>query len=108
MAGATLLELQMAEGELRTVLDSQRRTAEVVLNPKSPPTTTSRWTAWTTPDRQSGVGSPIGTVILVSPEPFRQIGHSLFTLLIAALAGMYAKHVFDNQAVPTENSRLMT
>jgi hypothetical protein len=71
----------------------------------TPPSPVSRWTAWTTPDRQNGVGYGIGTVILVSSEPFRQIGHSLFTLLIAALAGIYARHIFDSRAVRSENSR---
>jgi hypothetical protein len=60
----------------------------------SPPPV-SRWTAWTTPDRGTGVGYPIGTIGLVSSEPFRQIGHSLLTLLFASLGGLYARRRFD-------------
>jgi hypothetical protein len=70
------------------------------------PAPVSRWVAWTTPDYSYGVGYPIGgTLILVSSEPFRQIGHSLLTLLIAALAGIYARHVFDTRTVRREEFR---
>jgi len=58
------------------------------------PVTKSGWAAWTEPDRTSGVGYMIGTVSLVSSEPFRQVGHSLFILLSAILGGIYARHRF--------------
>jgi hypothetical protein len=69
------------------------------------PAPVSRWVAWTTPDHDNGVGYQIGTVSLVSSAPFRQIGHSLLTLLIAALAGIYARHVFDTRTVRREDFR---
>jgi hypothetical protein len=46
---------------------------------------------WTEPDRGTGVGVRIGQVALVSPEPFRRIGHSLLTLLIGILGGVFAR-----------------
>jgi hypothetical protein len=52
----------------------------------------SPWAAWTEPDRTVGVGYKIGTVSLVSSEAFRQIGHSMFTLLVAVLGGSFARH----------------
>ena len=59
-----------------------------------PPAPPSRWAAWTEPDRTSGVGYQIGTIALVSPEPFRQVGHSLLILAFGALGGLYARHRF--------------
>jgi hypothetical protein len=51
----------------------------------------SRWTAWNKPDRIVDVGYRIGTVSLVSSDTFRQIGHSLVTILVAVLGGAYAR-----------------
>ncbi len=48
--------------------------------------------AWTEPDRTIGVGYQIGTVSLGSSEAFRQIGHSIFTLLMAVLGGTFARY----------------
>ena len=52
----------------------------------------SPWAAWTQPDRTVGVGYQIGSVSLGSSEAFRQIGHSMFTLLVAVLGGTFARH----------------
>jgi hypothetical protein len=57
----------------------------------SPPSNTP-WAAWTEPDRTVGVGYQLGTVSLRSSEAFRQIGHSMFTLLVAVLGGTFARH----------------
>jgi hypothetical protein len=53
----------------------------------------SRWAAWTEADRSTGVGYQIGGIALASPEPFRQVGHSLMILLCGAAAGTYARRV---------------
>jgi hypothetical protein len=71
--------------------------------PPSPPVT--RWVAWTTPDRTTGVGYQVGSVSLVSPESFRQVGHSLLTLLFAALAGLYARHLYEARDVVSDPAR---
>jgi hypothetical protein len=55
------------------------------------PAPESRWSAWSEPDRTNGVGYPIGTVSLVSSEASRQIGHSMATLLVGVLGGVYAR-----------------
>jgi hypothetical protein len=52
------------------------------------------WDAWTEPDRATGVGYTIGSISLVSPESFRQVGHSLAILLFALFGGIYARHRF--------------
>jgi hypothetical protein len=57
----------------------------------APPVPASSWSAWNEPDRSNGVGYQIGTVSLVSSEAFRQIGHSLATLLAGVLGGVYAR-----------------
>jgi hypothetical protein len=62
--------------------------------PVPAPAPTSRWAAWTEPERDEGVGHQIGSIRLVSSEPFRQIGHSLVILLFASLGGVYARHRF--------------
>jgi hypothetical protein len=54
----------------------------------------SRWAMWTEPERFEGVGYTIGVIRLVSPEPFRQIGHALLILLFAFVGGVYARHRF--------------
>jgi hypothetical protein len=54
-------------------------------------TSESRWSVWTEPDRSTGVGYQIGTIALVSSEPFRTIGHSMFVLLLGMLGGAYAR-----------------
>jgi hypothetical protein len=67
--------------------------AQVVAgSPPAAPTT--RWDAWTVPDRADGVGYQVGQLALASTAPFRRIGHSLLTLLIAALGGCYARYRF--------------
>ena len=62
----------------------------------SPPTTP--WAAWTEPDRTVGVGYRIGTVPLRSSEAYRQIGHSIFTLLAAVLGGLFARRPISDSA----------
>ena len=52
----------------------------------------SPWADWTEPDRTVGVGYQIGTVSLRSSVAFRQIGHSVFTLLVAVLGGTLARY----------------
>ena len=56
------------------------------------PPTNPPLVAWTEPDRTVGVGYQIGTVSLHSSEAFRQIGHSMFTLLIAVFGGTFARY----------------
>lgn len=60
--------------------------------PPPQPPTVPRWAAWTQPDRTVSVGYPIGTVQLSSSEAFRQIGHSMCTLLVAFLGAAFARH----------------
>jgi hypothetical protein len=55
----------------------------------------SDWTTWWEPDRKSGANLRLGNFALVSPETFRRIGHSLFTLVLAALGGLYARGRYD-------------
>jgi hypothetical protein len=57
-----------------------------------PPPSIRPWTAWTEPNRTIGVGYQIGTVSLCSSEAFRRVGHSMFTLLVAALGGMFPRN----------------
>jgi hypothetical protein len=57
----------------------------------TPVSAASRWSTWNEPGRAIGVNYQIGNVILISPEAFRQIGHSLVTLLLAVLGGVYAR-----------------
>ena len=61
----------------------------------APPVPESRWSAWSEPDRSVGVGYQIGTVSLVSSDAFRQIGHSLVTLLAAVLGAVYARSRYE-------------
>jgi hypothetical protein len=51
----------------------------------------SRWQAWTAPDRVN-TADPMQSVAatIFSPEAFRQIGHSVFGVLFAALGGRLA------------------
>ena len=65
----------------------------------APPAPESRWAAWSAPDRTNGIGYAIGTVSLVSSEAFRQIGHSLVTLLAAVLGGVYARRRYEAWAM---------
>jgi hypothetical protein len=60
-----------------------------------PPTAASRWSAWNEPDRAIGDGYQIGNVSLVSSDAFRQIGHSLMTLLTAVLGAVYARSRYN-------------
>jgi hypothetical protein len=62
----------------------------LLYNGSLPPTPT-RWAAWTEVDRSDGVGYQIGRFSLVSTAPFRRIGHSLLTLVLAGLGGVYAR-----------------
>jgi len=82
------------------------------------PAPESRWSIWNEPDRVVGVGYQIGTITLVSSDAFRQIGHSLVTILLAALGGLYARSRYaswtardmpegnPNQAVVVSSDRL--
>lgn len=54
-----------------------------------------RWAVWTEPDRDSGVGAAVGGVFLASPWPYRLIGHSLLTLVVATMGGLYARRRHD-------------
>ena len=69
--------------------------ASVYVNPTSVLVTQfpmSPWIAWTEPDR---VLVPIvgpTAASYHSPAAFRQIGHSMFTLLVAVLGGWFARH----------------
>ena len=58
------------------------------------PAPTSRWSAWAAPDHTGG-NTTVGGVPLVAPETFRRIGHSLWTLLVAALGGVFARARYD-------------
>jgi hypothetical protein len=73
--------------------------SQVSPSPRVPP-----WTAWTEPDRTIGVGYQIGTVSLNSSEAFRRIGHSMFTLLVAVLGGMFARHRYRISILDRPNS----
>jgi len=71
---------------------------QVQMGAGAPPAPASRWAAWSEPDRSIGLGYPIGTVNLVSSEAFRQIGHSLVTLLAAVMGGTYARRRYQGTA----------
>ena len=64
----------------------------------APPTPTSRWLAWTEPDLSFGVGYQIGSVSLASSDSYRQIGHSIFTLLAGIFGGSYARSRYRARA----------
>ena len=57
----------------------------------TPPTPVTPWLAWTMPDHTYGVGYQIGSVSLASSDSYRQIGHSIFTLLVGIFGGSYAR-----------------
>jgi hypothetical protein len=59
--------------------------------PPAPPSVDSRWAEWNAPERTIGVGYQLGSITLVSPDTFRQIGHSIVTLLLAMLGGAFAR-----------------
>jgi hypothetical protein len=60
-----------------------------------PPTA---WALWTTPDeRRSFTMTRVGQITLSSPEPFRRIGHSIISLLVAALGGLTARYLFSTR-----------
>lgn len=59
----------------------------------------SAWSNWTVPDQYTGLGESIGNVPLVSSEPFRRIGHSLFALLCALLGGALARRFASTREV---------
>jgi hypothetical protein len=48
--------------------------------------------AWTEPDRTVNIGYPVGTVSSHSAEAYRQIGHSMFTLLVAVMDEAFPRH----------------
>jgi hypothetical protein len=56
-----------------------------------PPIPQNAWLAWTAPDHSYGVGYQIGSVSLVSSDSYRQIGHSLFTVLAGTFGSIYAR-----------------
>ncbi len=64
-----------------------------------PPPSMPAWAAWTEPDRTVGVGYQIGTVALRSSDAFRQIGHSMFTLLVAVLGGSFARNRYRGSVI---------
>ena len=64
---------------------------QAVASASPPPAPPTRWAAWTEPDRGGGAVVQVGQMGLVSPEPFRRIGHSLVTLLAAWVGGAYAR-----------------
>jgi hypothetical protein len=78
-----------------TILVDRAPTGRFIFRTSTPPTPVSRWAAWTETDRNIGVGYQIGTVSLVSSEAFRQIGHSLVTMLVSALGGLYARNRYQ-------------
>lgn len=65
------------------VLRLQRQLASAVGEPSS------RWAAWAEPDRTLSADR-VGQVVIRASESFRRIGHSLATLLLSALGGLYA------------------
>lgn len=74
------------------------RSQVVIVSPGgfgTPPSDPSRWAAWAEPDRGTGVGAMVGNVFLTSPEPYRLIGHSLSTLVVAVMGGLYARRRHD-------------
>jgi hypothetical protein len=78
-----------------TVTGTVIRTAPTLLPVRS------GWAAWTEPDRGTGVGYTIGTVSLVTPETFRQVGHSLLILICAIGGGIYARRRFEHRSGET-------
>jgi hypothetical protein len=62
------------------------------------PAEVGRWDLWTAPDRSSGVGYPIGTIGLISSEPFRTIAHSTTALLFGVLGVLYARRRYQTWA----------
>lgn len=58
----------------------------------TPEPTVTRWTLWTEPDYTTGVGYPIGQILLASSEAFRQVGHSILILGFAVCGGFFARH----------------
>ena len=61
------------------------------LTPSQPPAQ-SRWAEWTQPDRVISSRLKFATFPLCNSEAFRQIGHSMFTLLVAILGATFARH----------------
>jgi hypothetical protein len=61
-----------------------------VAQPQPPPP--SRWAEWTQPDRVISSRIQTAPVALCSSEAFRQIGHSMFTLIVAVLGATFARH----------------
>jgi hypothetical protein len=64
----------------------------------APPTAVTPWLAWTEPDHTFGVGYQIGSVSLASSDSYRQIGHSIFTLLVGIFGGSYARSRYRARA----------
>ena len=60
-----------------------------------PPPPLSRWADWTQPDRVVSSRIQTATVSLCSSEAFRQIGHSMFTLLAAVLGATFARYRYQ-------------
>jgi hypothetical protein len=55
------------------------------------------WTTWTRTEANPGSLMMAGSMALVSSEPFRRIGHSLFGLIGAAAGGLLARRFFDRR-----------
>ncbi len=51
-----------------------------------------RWAEWTEPDRMISSRIQFATVALHSSEAYREIGHSMFTLLLGVLGANFARH----------------
>lgn len=69
-----------------------------------PFTIQSRWATWTEPNGANFSPVQVGHINLLSPETYRRIGHCLFTLLFAALGGLYAGRRFAGGATATPPS----
>jgi hypothetical protein len=82
----TVTGLQVMPGSPTWTFPTNVAYVQTTPSPPVPPSV-----AWTEPDRTIG-----GTVSLSSSEAFRRIGHSMFTLLVAVLGGMFARHRYRN------------
>jgi hypothetical protein len=63
-----------------------------VLAGPQPQSPVSRWADWTQPDRVISSRFQTAMVPLCSSEAFRQIGHSMFTLLVAVVGATFTRH----------------
>jgi hypothetical protein len=65
----------------------------------------SRWAEWTQPDRFISSRIQTAAVPLCSSEAFRQIGHSMFTLIVAVLGATFARHRYLARMADSPTSR---